>query len=130
HRVAPGWGFWLLPVCLLGLLAAALGTGALLTSLAVTYRDFRFIIPFLVQIWLFATPAVYLQGDALSLKPLWRPLLALNPAHGLILNLRAALLNLPLDYAALGFSLAVSLLVLWGGCAFFHRQEQYFADIV
>jgi lipopolysaccharide transport system permease protein len=130
HRVLPGWNVWLLPVSLLGLTLAALGTGALLTSLTVTYRDFRFIIPFMIQLWMFATPAIFLHPDSLPLSPRWSPLLALNPAHGLIVALRSALLNMPVDYVSLGTSLAVSLALLIIGCVVFHQKEQYFADIV
>jgi lipopolysaccharide transport system permease protein len=130
YRVGPGWGLVVLPVALLGLTSAALGIGALLTSLTVRYRDLRFVVPFLVQVWLFATPAVYLQADALPGGARWRTLLALNPAQGLITNLRAAILNLPADFSALVVSMAASLSLLFLGCAFFHRQERYIADIV
>jgi lipopolysaccharide transport system permease protein len=130
YRVLPGWNLWLLPVSILGLTMATFGIGGLLTALTVTYRDFRFIVPFMVQVWMFVTPAVFLHGDALPLSPRWRALLALNPAHGLIMALRSSLLNMPVDYPSLGISLAVSAVVLIGGCAFFNRNEQYFADIV
>jgi lipopolysaccharide transport system permease protein len=130
HHVFPGWGFWVFPISLLGLTAAALGIGALLASLTVAYRDFQFVIPFMVQVWLFATPGIYVQGNSSPLGSRWQPLLALNPAQGLIVNFRAALLNLQPDYLSLGISLTVSLGLLQAGCVFFHRQERYFADIV
>src|SRR5207253_7844497 len=53
---APGWNLLLLPVVVLGLVVAALGVGTLLAALTVAYRDFRYVIPFSVQLWLFATP--------------------------------------------------------------------------
>ena len=102
----------------------------MLTALTISFRDFRFVIPFMIQVWMFATPALYMQADSLPLSPRFRTLLALNPVQGLILNLRAALLNLPPDYPALMLSLAISAVLLLLGCTFFHRQERYFADIV
>jgi lipopolysaccharide transport system permease protein len=130
HGVFPGWGFWVVPLTVIGLAAAALGIGALLASLTVAYRDFQFVIPFLVQFWMFATPAIYLQGNSAPLGSRWRPLLALNPAQGLIANFRAALFDLPTDNLSFAISLAVSFGLLLFGCIFFHRQERYFADIV
>lgn len=130
YRVFPGWGLWVFPVALLGLTLAAFGTGALLTSLTVTFRDLRYIVPFMLQLWMFTTPAIFMSGDALPLSSRWRPLLALNPAHGLIMAFRSSLLNMPVDYLSLGISLAVSLLLLYVGCVVFLRKERYFADIV
>jgi lipopolysaccharide transport system permease protein len=130
HAVFPGWGFWVFPIALLGLTAAALGVGALLASLTVAYRDFQFVIPFMIQVWMFATPGIYLQANSSPLGSRWQPLLALNPAQGLIVNFRAALLNLQPDYLSLGISLTISFGLLLVGCVFFHRQERYFADIV
>ena len=130
HGVFPNWGLWVFPVALIGLAAAAVGVGSLLASLTVAYRDFQFIIPFMVQIWMFATPGIYLQANASPFGPRWQPLLAVNPAQGLIVNIRAALLDLPPDYVSLAVSLSISLVLMVAGCAFFHRQERYFADIV
>jgi lipopolysaccharide transport system permease protein len=130
YKVGPGWGLWLLPATVVGLTCAALGIGAMLTALTISFRDFRFVIPFMIQVWMFATPALYMQADSLPLSPRFRAILALNPVQGLIVNLRAALLGLPPDYPALVLSLAISAILLLVGCAFFHRQERYFADIV
>src|SRR5438309_4052360 len=59
----PGWGFAWVPLLLLILVVAALGVGTLLAALTVAYRDFRFVVPFLVQLWMFATPSIYMQAD-------------------------------------------------------------------
>ncbi len=130
YRVFPGWGLWVFPVALLGLILAAFGTGALLTALTVTFRDLRYIVPFMLQLWMFTTPAIFMAGDALPLGSRWRPLLALNPAHGLIMAFRSSLLNMPVDYLSLGISLVVSLSLLTIGCTVFLRKERYFADNV
>jgi len=113
---------------MLGLTAAALGIGTLLSALTVAYRDFRYVVPFMVQIWMFATPAVYM--DATTVGPRWQWILPLNPAHGLILNFRYATLGRPLDYYSLGVSLAVTAVLLLAGCMYFRRVERSFADII
>jgi lipopolysaccharide transport system permease protein len=105
----------LLPVVVTFLVVAALGVGTLLSALTVAYRDFRHVVPFLTQLWMFSTPAVYVQAaqddDSWS-----RLLLPLNPAQGLISAFRQALLNEPLDWYALATSAAVSVaLLLLGG---------------
>src|SRR5262249_45752008 len=77
-----GWGLLLLPVFLGLLVVAALGVGTLLAALTVAYRDFRHVVPFMVQLWLFATPSIYMPAEAL-LNARWRAFLPLNPAYGL-----------------------------------------------
>jgi lipopolysaccharide transport system permease protein len=130
HGIMPGRSLWLLPFTVLGLSATALGVGAILTALVITYRDFRFVIPFLVQLWLFTTPAVYMQSDPAFVSPRWKVLLALNPAQGLIRNFRAAILGLPPDFAALAVSLVIGLALFLVGCTFFNSRERMFADVV
>jgi lipopolysaccharide transport system permease protein len=95
----------------------------------VAYRDVRHILPFLVQLWMFATPAIYLSTD----RPIggqWSWLLPLNPAHGLITNFRAAVLGQNLDAYALGVSAAVSIACVVVGGLYFRRVERSFADII
>src|SRR5262249_30601005 len=96
----PGWGALLLPVILLLFLSAALGIGILLAALTVAYRDFRYVVPFMLQLWMFATPAIYLSAEQV-VGPRGRLVLPLNPAYGLIVNFRAALLGTPLDVYSL-----------------------------
>ena len=129
YGVAPGWGLLLVPPLTLGLVVAALGVGALLAALTVAYRDFRYVVPFMVQLWLFATPSIYLPADT-ALGPRGQFWLALNPAHGLILNFRQAVLGGPLDLPALALSCGVSVGLLVLGCLYFHRVERSFADII
>ena len=129
YRVVPGWSFALVPFLVLGLVIAASGVGILLSALTVSYRDFRHVVPFLVQFWMFATPCIYLQQDA-ALGTRGRLLLPLNPAYGLIANFRAALLGLPLDYPALAVSSLVGVMLLFVGCFCFRRMEGSFADLI
>jgi homopolymeric O-antigen transport system permease protein len=129
YGVTPGWGLVLAPLVMLGLTIAALGVGTLLSALTVAYRDFRYVVPFMIQLWMFATPTIYLQADA-AVGPRGRLLLPLNPAYGLIANFRSAMLGEAFDYYALAVSGAVSLIMLLGGCLYFRRVERGFADII
>jgi lipopolysaccharide transport system permease protein len=129
YAVPPGWGIFLVPVLALGLVVAALGFGTLLAALTVAYRDFRYVVPFLVQLWMFATPTIYMQADAV-IGPTGQAFLPLNPAYGLITNFRQAMLGGALDLYALAVSGAVSVLLLVVGCLYFRRVERHFADII
>ncbi len=108
---------------------AALGVGTLLSALTVAYRDFRYAVPFLVQFWMFATPCIYLQSDS-QISARLSCLLPLNPAYGLIANLRQAMLGGPIDGYSLAVSTTVSVLLLLVGCLYFRRVESDFADII
>lgn len=127
--VAPGLGLLLAPLLVFGLTLAALGVGIMLSALTVAYRDFRYVVPFLVQLWMFATPTIYMQANEI-VSPRWHSVLPFNPAFGLILNFRQAVLGGPLDLWALGVSLAMSVLFLVGGCVYFRSVERSFADVI
>jgi lipopolysaccharide transport system permease protein len=129
YGVWPGPGFVLVPLLALALMVAASGIGILLSALTVAYRDFRYVVPFLVQLWMFATPTIYLQADAV-VGPRGRAWLPLNPAYGLILNFRQAVLGGPLDLYSLAVSAAVGGALFAVGCAYFRRVERGFADII
>ena len=119
---------WLaLPLLLMALSFCALGVGTLLAALTVTYRDFRYVIPFMLQIWMFATPVIY---PARSIPEKWLWLIQLNPLTGLIEGFRAAYLGQAFDMAALGSSVGISLVLLLAGVAYFERVERRFADII
>jgi lipopolysaccharide transport system permease protein len=129
YQVAPTLQLLLLPPLIVGLALLAVGVGTLLSALTVAYRDFRHVVPFMVQLWMFATPAVYLNAtDAFG--PRWNALLPLNPAYGLIANFRAAALGTPLDWSALAISMTVVVTVLFVGLVYFRRVERGFADII
>jgi lipopolysaccharide transport system permease protein len=125
----PGWSVLALPLVVLALVLTALGIGALLAALTVAYRDFRYVVPFAVQLWMFATPCIYLDA-AKVVGPRGQALLPLNPAYGLVYNFRQAALGGPLDLYALVVSAAVGGVLLLVGCAYFRRVERSFADII
>src|SRR5262249_40238659 len=123
------WGVLLLPLLTVGLFVAATGVGTLLAALTVAYRDFRHMVPFLVQVWMFATACIYMQAEAV-VGPRWPAVPPLDPAHGLVSNFRRAVLGQPLDSHGLAVSGVVSLMLLVGGCAYFRRVERNFADVI
>jgi lipopolysaccharide transport system permease protein len=125
----PGAWTLLLPVVVLGLVITALGVGTLLAALTVAYRDFRYVIPFMVQLWMFCTPSIYLPASD-ELAPNWAAYLPLNPAHGLILNFRNLTLGTPPDVYSLAVSLGVGVVLLLAGCWYFRHTERSFADII
>jgi lipopolysaccharide transport system permease protein len=123
------WGLLLIPLITVGLFVAALGVGTLLAALTVAYRDFRYVVGFLVQLWMFATPTVYMDADVI-MGPIGKTWLPLNPAYGLIANFRAAALGHEIDLYSLTLSSAVAVLMLVVGCLYFRRVERAFADII
>jgi homopolymeric O-antigen transport system permease protein len=129
YGVTPGWGLAWIPLLMVGLITASMGMGTWLSALTVAYRDFRYVIPFMIQLWMFATPSVYMQTDKM-LHPRWSYVLPLNPAHGLIANFRAAVLGLEIDPYSLTISWLVSGLLLVCGCLYFQRVERSFADVI
>jgi lipopolysaccharide transport system permease protein len=129
YRVMPGWSLLAVPLLALGLVIAGLAVGTLLSALTVAYRDFRYVVPFMVQLWMFATPTIYMQADAF-VNSRWGAVMPLNPAYGLIAAFRAAVLGTDLDLYGLAVSLAVSVILLFSGCFYFRRVERGFADII
>jgi lipopolysaccharide transport system permease protein len=136
YGLVPTASIWAVPLLILMAAATALGVGLWAAALHVKYRDVRYVIPFLVQFWLFATPIAYPS----SLVPeAWRPLYGLNPMAGVVEGFRWALLSpgshrLASNTGAPNGLLAVSaltvLLVLIGGLYYFRRMEDSFADVV
>jgi lipopolysaccharide transport system permease protein len=126
--VAPTWTILCVPLILLLLIFAAVGFGTLLAALIVAHRDFRFILAFAMQMWMFATPTIYLAKSRFG--PLADYLLPLNPAYGLIHNFRLAVLDGTLDGYSLGVSAAVSVVLVLVGCLYFRRVERGFADVI
>jgi lipopolysaccharide transport system permease protein len=123
----PGLNLLMLPplVLLTGLLA--LGVGLWLSALNVKYRDIRHALPFLIQVWMFATPIIY---PASLVPERYRWVLALNPLAGIIEAYRSALFNRPFDWLSLGVSAAVTLAILIFAAYGFRRMEKNFADLV
>lgn len=129
YGVVPGWSMLLAPVAILFIGVAAAGFGTLLAALNVKYRDFRYVIPFLCQFWMFATPTVYMQPPAESPDTL-HALLNLNPMTGLIATFRAVCLGLPIPWAQFALSAAVVTIVFVAGCLYFRKAESEFADVI
>jgi lipopolysaccharide transport system permease protein len=124
-----GWSLNLLlaPVLTFGVMFAALGIGTLLSALTAAYRDFRYVVPFMVQIWMFATPVAY----PTSIVPEgWRWLFYLNPMTGLIEGFRSAFLGRPFDIPALLVSFVIVVALFVVGVAYFEKVERRFADII
>lgn len=130
YGIGPGASFFLAPLLLLGLVVAALGVGTLLSALTVAYRDFRYVVPFMVQLWMFATPCIYLQAGGAETGSRLDYVMPLNPAYGLIANFRRTMLGGPIEWYSLGLSAAVALILLAAGCLYFRRVESGFADTI
>ena len=126
--IAPTWGMLALPLFLLLTLVTALSVGLWLSALNVRYRDVGYIIPFLTQFWMYASPVVY----PVSLVPeKWRLLYSLNPMAGVIEGFRWAFLGKGTpDFGVIAVSGGVVMALLLGGIVYFGRTEQTFADIV
>jgi lipopolysaccharide transport system permease protein len=129
YGIMPGLNMLLMPVVFLPIMLTALGVGTLLAALNVAYRDFRYVIPFLTQLWMFATPTVYMQPDATTGGAL-KTLLALNPLTGLISSFRTACVGGSMDWRQWGVAAAASVVVFLLGCLFFRRMERGFADVI
>jgi len=128
YGVWPEWKIVFLPVFIIAALVFALGAGLWLTALTVKYRDFRFIVPFLLQIGVFATPVGY-RADTL---PNWRGLLSMNPLTGVIEGFRWALLgrDFELDPNTLIFSTVSGAALVISGIWYFRSTERTFADVI
>jgi lipopolysaccharide transport system permease protein len=128
YQVLPGWGLTLLPLLVLLTFLCAVGVGLWLSALNVQYRDIRYAIPFLIQIWLFLSPVIY-PVDLVGERYRW--LLAINPMGGLIDAYRAALLgHQSVDWLLLALSAAMIAAIFISGLVYFKKMEQRFADVI
>jgi lipopolysaccharide transport system permease protein len=128
YQVSPSWSVVLAPLALALIALAAAGFGTLLAALNVAYRDVRYVIPFLVQLWIFATPSVYMPVAASETEGWVQVALALNPLNALVAAFRDAVLGRPLDWAAAGVAAGLVAAVFLAGCLYFRRVEDSFAD--
>jgi len=129
YRFLPGWQLLLLPGFVIIAFLASVGPGLWMTALNVKYRDFRYIIPFLVQIGLYVSPV----GFSSNVIPAdWRLLYSLNPMVGVIDGFRWCILDGESQLYWPGFALSVGLTVLflWLGIRQFRRMESSFADLI
>ena len=157
YKIAFTWSLLLLPLLVVITGFAALGVGTILAALNVSYRDFKYTIPFLVQLWMFATPSIYMEVQE---SHLWhggderevaareagiedpersktdiivdtiKPLLALNPMTSVVAFFRAATLGGPLPWHRLAYSTATIVVIFVSALFYFRRIESRFADII
>ena len=116
-----------LPLFLLLALATSLGVGLWLSALNVKYRDFQYTVPFLIQIWMFASPVVYASSLVPASLRVWY---GLNPMAGVIEGFRWALLGSGAPSAMILVSVGMVIVLLVSGMFYFRRMEQFYADIV
>jgi len=129
YLFAPGWQILLLPLFIILALLASLGPGLWITALNVKYRDFRYIIPFVVQFGLYVCPV----GFSSNVVPeQWRLLYSINPMVGVVDGFRWCILggNSPLYLPGFLLSLAIITFFLWLGVSRFRKMESTFADLI
>lgn len=128
YGIMPSPALLAVPLFVLVMVATALGVCSASSALNVRYRDVRYVVPFAVQLWLFATPVAY--PSSLLDEP-WRTLSGINPMAGVVEGFRWAFLRTPdTAWSMIGLSTASAALVLLGGLAYFGRVERGFADLV
>lgn len=130
YQFIPGWNLVLLPLFILLGLLASLGPGLLMTALNVKYRDFRYMIPFVVQFGLYVSPVGFSSN---VIPEQWRLLYSLNPMVGVIDGFRWCILggdDSPIYWPGFLLSLAIVALFLWLGVSRFRKMERTFADLI
>jgi len=127
YGVILSWSILMFPVLVTLTTLLAVGVGMWLSALNVKYRDVRFALPFLVQLWMFVSPVIY-PTSFLPAKFRW--LLSLNPLTGIIEGYRSSLFGRRFDWTALAMSAAITLVLLVYASYSFRRMEKSFADIV
>lgn len=131
-HVAPGLGLLTLPLWFALILLLALGVGMFASALAVTYRDVQYVIPVLMQFFLYATPVAYMLSYVMKKIPaVYQPFYFLNPMAGLLEAFRWSLLgHEALPVAPVAWAAAASVLVFLGGAFAFKKMERRFADVI
>jgi lipopolysaccharide transport system permease protein len=129
YQFAPGWHILFLPGFIILALLASLGPGLWITALNVKYRDFRYIIPFVVQFGLYVSPVGFSSN---VIPEQWRLLYSLNPIVGVIDGFRWCILggNSPIYIPGFLLSLAIIAFFLWLGVTRFRKMEKTFADLI
>lgn len=128
YNFLPNVSIIILPLIVFTTFILAAGIGYWLSSVSVKYRDVKFILPFFIQLFMFATPVIY-PSNIVGEKYQW--LLYLNPMTGLINAHRAALLGYqPVDFVAFGISIIISVLIFMTGIIYLKNTEKYFADLI
>ena len=128
YHMTPSWSLLLWPVLVIPLVTLALGVGMIFAALNVKYRDVQHVLPFLVQLWLFASPIIYPNS---MIPERWRFLMALNPLSGLIQAFRAVVVpGRAIDWSMFGTSMAITVVIFAIGAWYFRKAARDFADIV
>jgi lipopolysaccharide transport system permease protein len=121
------WHIVLLPAFIALTVAIAFGVGAGLSALCAMYRDVRYVVPFLTQIWMFASPVIY---PVRFVPDRWRWIFYLNPLVGAIDGFRSSLLGLPFNWTATASAVFVTLAIGWAGLGYFRSVERRVADLI
>ena len=129
YQFSPSWHILLLVPLTLLTFGLSFGAGLFLAALNVKYRDFRYVVPFIVQFGLFVSPIAFATS---SVPANWRLVYSLNPMAGIIDGFRWAILRgiTPLDPRTLAISVVMTALFLWFGIWYFRRTERSFADVI
>jgi lipopolysaccharide transport system permease protein len=129
YKFVPDWRILTLPFFILIASAASMGAGLWLAALTVQYRDFRFVVPFIIQFGLYISPV----GFSSNIVPeQWRLLYSINPMVGVIDGFRWAILGGKANIYMPNFLLSIGLvfLLLWSGIWYFRKMERTFADVI
>jgi lipopolysaccharide transport system permease protein len=129
YGFAPGWQLAALPLFVALAFALSLGTGLFFAALNVWYRDFRYVVPFIVQFGIFVSPVAFTTADV---PAAWRPMYSLNPMVGVIDGFRWAILGefSPIDPVTIVVSAVMTAVLLLLGVRLFRRMERGFADVI
>jgi len=117
----------LLPLFILLMALLALGVGLISAAVTVKYRDLRHALPFVIQLWMFASPVIY---PASIVPEKWKWMVTINPVAGIIEGFRASLTGRPFDWMHVSISAAITMLLLVCSLYIFRRFEHTFADVV
>jgi len=117
----------LLPALIALTALTALGIGAGIAALTVSYRDFRYVVPFGIQLWMLVTPVVF---PVSAIPHRWRWVINVNPMSGIIDGYRAAFLSTPVPWARLSISLLSAAVLFVAGTTYFRKVERSFADFI
>jgi len=127
YAFPPTWQMLLLPVFFLGLAITSLGLSTWLSAVTVSYRDFRFVIPFVLQIWMYVTPVIY---PVSFIPEKWRFLVYFNPISGWVEGIRSSILGHDIDWFAIGVSMLLTAAIAYVGLKYFERADSRFADVI
>jgi lipopolysaccharide transport system permease protein len=127
YRVSVNWHILMLPVVIFLTTLLALSVGLWLSALNVKFRDVRFALPFLIQLWLFVSPVIY-PASFLPARARW--LIWLNPMTGIIEGYRSSLFNQPFNWIALAISTVLTIILSTYALYTFRKMEKRFADII